>query len=319
VHLVAKKNLDMIKSAAKNLIAGNLVIFPTETVYGLGADANNIHACRRIYTVKNRPMLHPVIVHISSMDHLSEWAIDISDFAIKLAKEFWPGPVTLILKRSPLAKDFVTGGQNTVGLRIPNHPIALELLREFNSLGGSGIAAPSANRFGAVSPTDKVSAFEDLSKFLHSDDLILDGGQSSIGIESTIIDCTFKAPVILRPGSVTSEMIEDLLHIKIMDQKFKKAKFFPGSFKSHYSPRAVLKLNCQPKIGEGFIAMSEIPTPKGAIRLASPANDAEFARQMYSAFRMGDKLKLQTIVAVTPRGQGISVAIRDRLTRASKV
>ena len=192
-----------IKDAAIALKEGKLVAFPTETVYGLGADATNERAVHRIFSVKNRPTNHPLIVHISSMSYLDKWAIDIPGYAMKLAREFWPGPMTLILKRSDLAKDFITGGQDCVGVRVPANSIALKLLTHFEQLGGEGVAAPSANRFGAVSPTTSESVSHELKSYLSLDDLILDGGHSEIGIESTIIECLSESPNILRPGFIS--------------------------------------------------------------------------------------------------------------------
>jgi L-threonylcarbamoyladenylate synthase len=187
--------VDIVK-AAKALIDGQLVVFPTETVYGLGADATNKKAVSRIYSVKSRPENHPLIVHISSINQLDKWVANIPDYAIKLATEFWPGPITLILKRSELAKDFITGGQDNVGLRVPDHSIALALITEFEKLGGFGIGAPSANRFGAVSPTTIEAVELELGGYLQAEDLILDGGLSEIGVESTIINCTKEYPVV---------------------------------------------------------------------------------------------------------------------------
>ena len=173
--------------------------FPTETVYGLGADATNEKAVARIYEVKGRPTDHPLIVHISSINNLDKWVKDMPEYAIKLAKTFWPGPMTLILPRTELAKDFVTGGQNNVGIRVPEHIVALELLKEFEAQGGLGVAAPSANRFGKVSPTTSEAVVDELGNYLSRDDQILNGGSSQIGIESTIIYCTKDVPIILRP------------------------------------------------------------------------------------------------------------------------
>ena len=177
------------------MINGNLVAFPTETVYGLGADATNKDAVARIYEVKGRPLGHPLIVHISAIERLDKWARDIPEYAVKLARNFWPGPMTLILRRTNLAKDFITGGQDCVGIRVPSHTVSLKLIREFESQGGFGVAAPSANRFGAVSPTTAIAVEEELAKFLSENDQILDGGNCMVGIESTILDCTRSKPL----------------------------------------------------------------------------------------------------------------------------
>ena len=187
-QFVSVCTIDALARAAKQLKDGNLVAFPTETVYGLGADAQNESAVARIYKVKGRPQDHPLIVHIGDWQQMGEWAEEIPDYAIDLARAFWPGPMTLILKRSEIAKDFVTGNQNTVGIRVPNQTLALQLLNEFSKIGGKGIAAPSANRFGQVSPTTAEAVREEIGTYLSGEDSILDGGPSSVGVESTIID-----------------------------------------------------------------------------------------------------------------------------------
>ena len=314
MEIINNPTHDGIKKAAKALKDGHLVAFPTETVYGLGADATNKKAVSRIYSAKGRPTDHPLIVHISSINQLEKWAIDIPEHAIKLAKEFWPGPMTLILKRTDLAKDFITGGQDSVGLRVPDQSVALELLKEFEKLGGFGIAAPSANKFGAVSPTTTEAVEEELGNFLYRDDLILNDGQCAVGLESSIIDCTKDQPTILRPGAISSKMIKKLVG-NIQNEKNTKVRV-SGQFKSHYSPKAIVVLDKKPEPGDGFIALIEISTPMGAIRLASPSNIDMFARDLYAALRLGDKLDLSRIVVYTPKGGGISAAIRDRLEKA---
>ena len=306
-----------IKKAAKALLDGSLVAFPTETVYGLGADATNPEAVSRVYSVKGRPTDHPLIVHISSKELIKDWAIDIPSYAQKLVKIFWPGPMTLILRRSDLAKDFITGGQDNVGLRVPAQPIAQTLLREFEKLGGSGIAAPSANRFGAVSPTTVEAVQEDLGQYLDSKDLVLDGGPSLVGIESIIIDCTNEIPMILRPGSITTEMIQKLIEKKPIINVTNTLIRASGMLPVHYAPNAKIKISGVTNAGEGFIALSNIPTPAGAIRLAAPNNLEEFAKILYSAFRTADIHGLSTISVIPPNGDGIAHAIRDRLNKAS--
>lgn len=306
-----------IKKAAKALLDGSLVAFPTETVYGLGADATNPEAVSRVYSVKGRPTDHPLIVHISSKESIKDWAIDIPSYAQKLVKVFWPGPMTLILRRSDLAKDFITGGQDNVGLRVPAQPIAQTLLREFEKLGGSGIAAPSANRFGAVSPTTAEAVQEDLGQYLDSKDLVLDGGPSLVGIESTIIDCTNEIPMILRPGAITTEMIQKLIEKKPIINVTNTSIRASGMLPVHYAPNAKIKISGVTNAGEGFIALSNIPTPAGAIRLAAPNNLEEFAKILYSAFRTADIHGLSTISVIPPNGDGIAHAIRDRLNKAS--
>jgi L-threonylcarbamoyladenylate synthase len=306
-----------IKKAAQALKDGHLVSFPTETVYGLGADATNEKAVSRVYSVKARPTDHPLIVHISSINQLGKWAVDIPEYAIKLAEEFWPGPMTLILKRSEIAKDFITGGQENVGVRVPSHPVALELLSEFEKLGGKGIAAPSANKFGAVSPTSAIAVMAELGDYLSNLDLILDGGNCLVGIESTIIDTTTDYARIIRLGSVTSELIAKRTGSIISSDNSKSYIRASGLFKSHYSPKAKLSLKYPVNPGDGFIALESIPTPLGAIRLATPRTVQQYANELYAALRTGDERGIKNIVAIEPIGQGIAEAIRDRLGKAS--
>jgi L-threonylcarbamoyladenylate synthase len=317
MEIISNCTKDTIKRAAQALKDGHLVAFPTETVYGLGADATNEKAVSRIYSVKGRPVDHPLIVHISSIKQLDNWTIEIPDYAIKIAREFWPGPMTLILKRSDLAQDFITGRQNNVGVRVPSQSVALELLSEFEKLGGLGIAAPSANRFGAVSPTNVKAVKEELDVFLQTEDLILDGGQSSIGIESTIIDCTKSHPVILRPGAITVEMIENILGVGVVLEKVKKDIKVSGLLESHYSPKARVLLDTQAKPGNGLIAFSSVPTPLGVIRLAEPHTIEEYAKVLYSALREADKKGIEVVIVVLPSGSGLATAIIDRLKKAS--
>ena len=314
--IISNPTPDEIKMAAKALKDGHLVAFPTETVYGLGADATNEKAVSRIYSVKGRPIYHPLIVHISSINQLDKWAIDIPEYAIKLAKKFWPGPMTLILKRSHMAKDFITGDQDSVGIRVPAQPIALELLTEFEKLGGLGIAAPSANRFGAVSPTTAIAVSEELGSYLSSKDLIFDGGQCLVGIESTIVDCTISTATILRPGAVTSVMIENLIGIKTISASKSSTKA-SGLLESHYSPKAVLLLDCLAESGDGFIAMADIPTPDGAIRLISPKTIEQYALKLYAALRSADHKGLSRVSIIQPEGDGLATGIRDRLKKAA--
>jgi L-threonylcarbamoyladenylate synthase len=315
-EFVSNCTADALSSAAQLLKSGGLVALPTETVYGLGADATNKDAVARIYKVKGRPADHPLIVHIHSMQSLGDWADEIPDYAISLARDFWPGPMTLVLKRSLLAEDFVTGGQPTVGLRVPDHAIALALLSAFAKIGGQGIAAPSANRFGQVSPTTAKAVQEEIGEFLDQSDLILDGGPSSVGVESTIIDCTSDAPRILRPGAITQEMIEESTGLNVSSAETNIR--VSGSLENHYAPNATVYLNRIPELGEGFIALADIETPANVIRLAAPKDIADFARIIYSALREGDARGLKSIVVAEPAGDGLALAIRDRLMRASK-
>ena len=310
--------------AAANLLAGNLVAFPTETVYGLGADACNADAVARIYSVKGRPADHPLIVHVGSMDALGDWVSDVPEYAISLARDFWPGPMTLIMKRSALAGDFVTGGQDTVGVRVPDHVVALGLLEAFAHAGGKGIAAPSANRFGNVSPTTAQAVADELSDFLADADQILDGGPCQVGVESTIIDCTGDVPRILRPGAVTAKMITESTGLNLGVSKTaigvhvnQKEIRFSGSLESHYAPMATVELDRAPLTGEGFIAMAGVMAGHGVVRLAAPESHQDFARVLYAALRAADEQGLDTVVVEQPAGDGIAVAIRDRLMRAA--
>ena len=324
-QFLSKCTATAMVDAASNLLAGNLVAFPTETVYGLGADACNADAVARIYSVKGRPADHPLIVHVASMEGLGDWADDVPGYAISLARDFWPGPMTLIMKRSGLAGDFVTGGQETVGVRVPDHPVALGLLEAFARAGGKGVAAPSANRFGNVSPTTAQAVAEELNEYLGAADQILDGGPCEVGVESTIIDCTGDAPRILRPGAVTVQMIEESTGLvvgnsvgidgsAVNEEEIRVS----GSLDSHYAPVATVVLDQSPVVGQGFIAMADVATPDGVVRLASPKSDVEFARVLYGALRAADEQGLKTVVVTQPAGDGISIAIRDRLTRSAK-
>ena len=317
--IISKCTASVLQDAAGSLLAGNLVAFPTETVYGLGADATNEKAVARIYEVKGRPTNHPLIVHISSINHLNKWTKDIPDYAIKLARNFWPGPMTLILPRTDLAKNFITGGQNNVGIRVPAHTVALSLLKEFEAQGGMGLAAPSANRFGKVSPTCADDVKAELSNYLKSDDQILDGGPSIVGIESTIVNCLDATPVILRPGAITAVMISNLLgiQIEVVTKNYNDQIKASGLLESHYSPIAKVYLSGRPEPGDGLIALSKFLTPVGVTRLASPLNNEEYAKTLYQGLRLGDFKKLNRIFVIAPDGDDIAVAICDRLKKAS--
>jgi L-threonylcarbamoyladenylate synthase len=303
--------------AAANLLAGGLVAFPTETVYGLGADASNAAAVARIYSVKGRPADHPLIVHVASMDGLGDWADDVPEYAISLARDFWPGPMTLVVRRSALAGDFVTGGQDTVGVRVPNHPVALGLLEAFARAGGKGVAAPSANRFGNVSPTTAQAVSDELADYLADSDQILDGGACAVGVESTIIDCTGDVPKILRPGAITMEMIQECTGLEVVGVVEETVIRVSGSLDSHYAPVAKVLLDQSPVAGQGFIAMADVAAADGVVRLAAPQTHDEFARVLYSALRAADEQGLATVVVQQPAGDGIAIAIRDRLKRAA--
>ena len=313
---------DSLKVAAKALREGSLVAFPTETVYGLGADATNELAVARIYKVKGRPSDHPLIVHIADLKHLEQWISEIPEYAIELAREFWPGPMTLILKRSALAKDFITGNQVTVGIRIPDNSLALGLLEAFHKIGGAGIAAPSANRFGQVSPTTAAAVCEEIGDYLADTDLVLDGGQSAVGLESTIIDCTSVTPRILRPGAITESMIEAVTKIKVSENLDSYSSDLDirvsGSIENHYAPKAKVILDQEPTAGSGYIALEKIRTPVGVVRLAAPKSVEEFARTLYESMREGDRQNLAIIYIEQPKGAGLEVAIRDRLSRSAR-
>ena len=318
-------SVDSLNVAAQALKDGSLVAFPTETVYGLGADATNELAVARIYEVKGRPSDHPLIVHIADLKYLDQWIFDIPEFGIALARNFWPGPMTLILRKSELAKNFITGDQNTVGIRIPDNSLALGLLEAFHKLGGAGIAAPSANRFGQVSPTTAEAVKEEVGEYLSVTDLVLDGGSSAIGLESTIIDCTGEQPRILRPGAVTISMIEEVTGVKVanslseqVNSSKQEAIRVSGSLEIHYAPKAKVFLDKNPIGGSGFIALEEIETPDDVIRLAAPKTVEEFARILYSALREGDHQNLDSIYIAQPVGDGLAIAIRDRLSRSAK-
>jgi L-threonylcarbamoyladenylate synthase len=318
MSIISDCDTDTLKDAASSLLNGNLVAFPTETVYGLGADATNKDAVARLYSVKGRPVGHPLIVHISSLERLDKWASDIPEYAIKLAMNFWPGPMTLILPRTGLAKDFVTGGQDNIGIRVPSHKVAQALIKEFEDQGGFGVAAPSANRFGKVSPTTANAVVTELGKFLNSNDHIIDGGPCEIGIESTIIDCTRDVPKILRPGGITFKMIDKLLLMKIKTTEVITNNIkTSGLMNAHYAPNAKVYRTGTPKIGDGFIALSSVSTPDGAIRLASPKNNYEFAQVFYSALRLADHKFLKNVYVVPPIGEDIAVAINDRIFKAT--
>jgi L-threonylcarbamoyladenylate synthase len=317
MQIISNPTQDEIVIAANALKNGHLVSFPTETVYGLGADATNEKAVGKIYVAKGRPRNHPLIVHISSAGQLENWARDIPEYAIRLGSAYWPGPMTLILKRNSRALNFITGGQESVGLRVPNQEVALALTREFEKLGGFGIAAPSANRFGSVSPTTAQAVQEELGKFLGDEDLILDDGQCEIGVESSIVDCTQVNPVMLRPGAITKEMIEEITGLKVSLKADESEIRASGLLDYHYAPKAKVFLGLATQPGDGFIALDQIPTPIGSIRLASPASIDEYARDLYGALRMGDQLGLNKIYVVEPEGPGLAIAIRDRLGKAS--
>ncbi len=310
-----------INRAVEVLRAGGLIGLPTETVYGLGADASNDLAVRRIFAVKGRPSTHPLIVHLASVERAREWALELTSHGEQLARAFWPGPLTLIVKRSPRASDAVTGGQDTVGLRVPAHPLALELLEAFQG----GVAAPSANRFGKVSPTTAEHVRAELGDDV---DLILDGGPSRVGVESTIIDVTAAAPRLLRPGGISREAIEALLGKTLLLATDATDVRAPGMLESHYAPRAGLWLvSAEQVFSEAtrrrdagarvvVIAPALLPLPDGVTRLIVPPDEAGFARVLYAHLREADAHG-DLILAVPPPESGLGLAVRDRLKRAA--
>jgi len=310
-----------LAAAATALRAGALVAFPTETVYGLGADADNAAAVSRIYAVKGRPVDHPLIVHLPTADALDAWAVDIPAYARLLAAVCWPGPLTLVLPRAAHVGDDVTGGQPTVGLRVPAHPIALQLLAAF----GGGIAAPSANRFGRVSPTDAFHVLEDLGDALDPGrDLVIDGGPCLVGVESTIVDCTGERPRMLRAGGVAAGEVAVItgLDVESADSSVRA----PGTLAAHYAPAARVVVSDEGGVEDavrdaasptGLLAPVEVDTPEGADRLGRPKDATGYARTLYAALREADARQLAVVVAVPPRGEGLAAAVRDRLARAA--
>ena len=301
-----------VRRAAQILRAGGLVAFPTETVYGLGADAASEKAIARLYAVKRRPVDHPVIVHFASADDAFGWAAAVPPPARELAKEFWPGPLTLILKRSARAKNFVTGGQDTVGLRVPSHPVAHELL----SLFGGAVAAPSANRFGRVSPTTAAHVREDLGKDV---DLVLEGGPSEVGIESTIVDLSGGSAVLLRPGSITRKQIEEI--VPVTDEK--SSVRHSGGLERHYAPRTPARMVPVHALDQeisnsksvAVLAFSR-PDERVDFWLRMPREPRAYAQKLYAALRELDGADCQQILVEAPPDTAEWAAVRDRLKRA---
>ncbi|MFN8126024.1 MAG: L-threonylcarbamoyladenylate synthase [Candidatus Nanopelagicales bacterium] len=271
------------------------------------------HAVARIYAVKGRPADHPLILHIADAADLDSWTTDVPDYARRLATAAWPGPLTLVLRRSPAVGDFVTGGQDTVAVRVPDHDLAREILREF----GSAVAAPSANRFGRVSPTtaDHVRADLDLA----AGDVVVDGGPAAVGVESTIVDCTGPRPILLRPGRYSAADIERLSGVPVAPLP-EVAPRVSGSLASHYSPTARVVVVAEPIAtpGTGLIALESVPTPPGVVRLMAPSDIEDYARRLYWALREADALALELVAAIPPGGDsGLAHAVADRLARAA--
>ena len=313
------------REAAEALTNGYLAVLPTETVYGLGALADGI-SVRRIFEVKGRPEWHPLIVHVSSTDALSganAWARDVPAFAHDLVEAFWPGPLTVVVPRSNRVTDAITGGQDTVALRSPAHPLAHEVLRMLDITTGSiaGVAAPSANRHGAVSPTTAHHVARDLCVYLGAHDVILDGGPCDVGVESTIVDCTGATPRILRPGSIGITDIEHVTGLHVSDEASDVRA--PGGLAAHYAPNARVRLINESELGNvdagvGLIAMSNIATPAHVVRLLSADDVEAYAHNLYAALRDADQQGVTDVVAIAPEGNtGLADAIRDRLRRAA--
>jgi L-threonylcarbamoyladenylate synthase len=324
-----------VQQAVDLLRAGELVALPTETVYGLGADARNPIALAKIFAAKGRPADHPLIVHLPDVSHLEQWAREIPDTAHLLAKAFWPGPLTLILKRKRginEVPDLVTGGQDTIGLRVPNHPLALQLLKQFNS----GIAAPSANRFGRISPTTAQHVREELGDAVA---LILDGGPCAVGIESTIVDLSRGESVILRPGIISAEQIEQVLHHHVRNTAVRPepaegpAQLTPrvsGSLDAHYAPTTPMRLVSSSQLaveverslraGQRTAVLSQQnPAPSGALLWQPAASDAgRYAHDLYANLRTLDHAGVDLILVEAPPQSQQWFAVNDRLTRAAR-
>jgi L-threonylcarbamoyladenylate synthase len=306
-----------IRRAAEILRAGGLVAFPTETVYGLGADASNAAAVARLYAAKGRPAAHPVIVHFADAASAFEWAREVPQAARQLAARFWPGPLTLILKRSAKAGDFVTGGQDSVGLRVPSHPVAQQLLREF----GGGVAAPSANLFGNVSPTSAAHVREDLGKRV---DLVLEGGSSEVGIESTILDLSGVSPVLLRPGFVSKAAIEAALHCNILEKDAASPRH-SGGLERHYAPKTPALLvpphALDAEIAKRGAAVAVLafsrPDERVDYWIRMPREPQAYARRLYAALRELDGAACETILIEMPPETAEWTAVTDRLSRAA--
>jgi L-threonylcarbamoyladenylate synthase len=316
---------DRIEAAAERLRAGGLVAFPTETVFGLGADASNPDAVARIYAVKGRPSDHPVIVHIAGPADLSRWAAEVPEYAAALVDRFWPGPLTIVVPRAAGVPSVVTGGAPTIALRCPDHETARSLLTAF----GGGIAAPSANRFGRVSPTTTRHVLDELGDALDpARDAVLDGAPAQVGVESTIVDCTGPAPRLLRPGGISAADIEHVTGLPLLAADGQVRA--PGTLEAHYAPSARVLLaepgsvddviNAAPDGEIGVVAMAavDLTGERPVHRLVAPADVDEYAQDLYAALRRADDLGLSAVIAVLPPDDGIGTAVRDRLRRASR-
>jgi L-threonylcarbamoyladenylate synthase len=296
-----------IRRAADALRRGRLVAFPTETVYGLGANAEDPAAVQAMFAAKGRPADHPVIVHLGSADLLAEWAAEIPPAATSLAEAFWPGPLTLIVRRTSKASDLVTGGLDTVGLRVPGHPVAQRLLMDC----GGAIAAPSANRFGRVSPTTAAHVLEELDGRV---DIILDGGPCQVGLESTIVDVSRGRPTVLRPGGITAEQIEQVLGAATNHPQTDTPRV-SGSLESHYAPQALVELVAASELASRVQSLTD--AGKRVVVLSAPTDLDQFARDLYSLLRQADASGCDVILAILPPDTGIGAAIADRLRKAA--
>lgn len=314
---------ELIARAAEILRSGGVVGLPTETVYGLAADAENELAVRQIFAIKGRPSHHPLIVHVASADAARSWVSSFPKEAEALAAKFWPGPLTLVLPRSGRASDAVTGGQATVAVRVPGHPVALGVLK---ALGG-GVAAPSANKFGGVSPTTAAHVRHDLGDALP---LILDGGPCQVGIESTIVDVSSKdlGPAILRPGFITSAQLQAVLGRPVPVVESSEVRV-SGSLESHYAPKAGVVL-CSPdevRKRTAFLRESgkrvagitpdSVALPAGVGRFHLPDDAVLYAQRLYATLRDVDAQGFEVVVVVEPEQEGVGIAIHDRLKRAA--
>lgn len=315
-----------IDLAVSLLHQGRLVAFPTETVYGLGADASNPDAVRRIFQAKGRPADHPLIVHIAHQDQLYEWAASVPDTALQLAAQFWPGPLAMILPKQPQVSALVTGGQNTVGLRMPNHPVALQLLAAF----GGGVAAPSANRFCKISPTLAAHVAEELGTAV---DLILDGGACQVGVESTIIDLSGKLPVLLRPGHITREAIAEALNSQVLlsPSVGKDSIRAPGMMAVHYAPTTAAVLCPTDQLAALAAQLSSTGQTSALLSyslaaeaygydvgIKLPAQPEDYAHKLYASLRTLDDWQVALIVVELPPQTETWRAVNDRLGKATK-
>ncbi|HYM35669.1 MAG TPA: L-threonylcarbamoyladenylate synthase, partial [Steroidobacteraceae bacterium] len=319
---IARDTQKQIQAAVEALRAGELIAFPTETVYGLGADASNPKAVRKIFELKGRPANHPVIVHLDDAKHLQRWVRQMPDVARALGEKFWPGPLTLVLKRAPAVSDVITGGQDTVAVRIPSHPIARQLLTAF----GGGVAAPSANRYGHVSPTRAEHVRDEFGDAIK---LVLDGGDCKVGLESTIVACVGEQPRLLRPGAITMSQLRSVAP-DILEGADPSAPRAPGTTPRHYSPRTPVALVPSRRLVEVMreftdqkekVAVLSLRPPSTANRYMTWINAGlradQYARSLYGHLRTLDKIGAKVLlVEEVPAGESWD-AIRDRLKRAA--